>query len=162
MKKVVLFLLLLLLLPAWGGRAQTPVDQKPALEALKELATELETDLPHLRQARHGFIDRRGKLVIPARFEDAQGFAEGLAGVKLDGKWGYLDKTGAMAIPAQFARIEDFAEVHRFREGLAVVETARGTAVINRQGRVVIKSRGPGFSRFSSFFEGRAVFLGPG
>ena len=42
------------------------------------------------------------------------------------------------------------------------METTDGSAVINKQGKVVIKSRGPGFSRFGGFSEGRASIPGPG
>ena len=38
----------------------------------------------------HGFIDTTGKEVVPCIFEDAFSFSEGLAAVKVDGKWGYI------------------------------------------------------------------------
>jgi hypothetical protein len=46
------------------------------------------------QDGRCGFINDEGRLVIPFIYEDARRFSEGLAAVKIDGKWGYIDKTG--------------------------------------------------------------------
>jgi len=65
-----------------------------------------------------GYIDRTGQLVIPAHFDEAGDFSEGLARVKVKGdpdKWGYIDKQGNYVIPPQFYSAGDF------REGLAPV-----------------------------------------
>jgi hypothetical protein len=40
--------------------------------------------------------------VIPLIYEDVQDFDNGLAAVKLDGKWGFIDKTGTMVIKAEY------------------------------------------------------------
>jgi len=34
------------------------------------------------------------ELTIPCIYDSAMDFSEGLAAVKLDGKWGYIDKNG--------------------------------------------------------------------
>ena len=41
-----------------------------------------------------GYIDKSGTLVIPARYDDAWDFSEGLAHVNLNGRWFYIDKNG--------------------------------------------------------------------
>jgi hypothetical protein len=41
-----------------------------------------------------GFIDRRGKLVVPGLFEQAGSVSEGLASACLSGKCGYIRLTG--------------------------------------------------------------------
>jgi len=43
-----------------------------------------------------GFMDRAGKLVIEAKFEDAENFSEGLAPVKVKGEvvWCPADASG--------------------------------------------------------------------
>jgi hypothetical protein len=43
-----------------------------------------------MRDKMYGFIDATGKEVVPCIFEDARDFSEGLAPVKVDGKWGYI------------------------------------------------------------------------
>ena len=60
-----------------------------------------------------GFIDRSGKMIIPAQFDDAQGFSNGLAPVCLNGKWGAVDKSGKLAVALDWGKLE------RFSEGLA-------------------------------------------
>ncbi len=39
---------------------------------------------------RYGYVDEAGNAVTPYCFEDAHPFSEGLAAVKLDGKWGFI------------------------------------------------------------------------
>jgi hypothetical protein len=41
-----------------------------------------------------GFIDPKGHVVIPARFEDARDFQGGAAEVKLHGQWIAVDSNG--------------------------------------------------------------------
>ncbi len=38
-----------------------------------------------------GCIDRSGRLVVDLDFDKAGSFVEGLAPVKLKGKWGYIE-----------------------------------------------------------------------
>lgn len=47
---------------------------------------------------RKGFIDRRGNIVIPARFDDARQFSEGLAFVRINDTVGYIDAKGRIRI----------------------------------------------------------------
>lgn len=65
---------------------------------------------------RTGFIDLKGAMVIPPRFQFTYGFTEGLASVKVDGGWGYIDAAGEFVIPPRFSR------AYSFSEGLAAVE----------------------------------------
>lgn len=50
---------------------------------------------------RFGFITPDGKYVINPEFDDARGFSEGLAAVKM-GHWGFIDKSGKTVINPQF------------------------------------------------------------
>ncbi|EAI9641912.1 WG repeat-containing protein, partial [Campylobacter coli] len=49
-----------------------------------------------------GFIDRSGKFVIKPKFDSVGKFSEGLAGVKLNGKYGFIDKSGKFVIEPKF------------------------------------------------------------
>ncbi len=55
-----------------------------------------------------GFIDPARRIVIPARFQSARAFSEGLAAVRQRNKWGYTDRTGQLTIPARFAAAAEF------------------------------------------------------
>ena len=57
------------------------------------------------------------QYAIKPQFEDARPFSEGLASVKIEGRWGYIDKTGVYVINPQF----DFISAV-FSEGLAWVK----------------------------------------
>ena len=55
-----------------------------------------------------------GRVVIPAKYDDALSFSEGLASVKINGKWGFIDKTDTMVIPAKYDYAEDFSDGKAF------------------------------------------------
>lgn len=82
-----------------------------------------------------GFINNRGEMVIPPRFDarrvgyvwegkfDTSRFSEGLACVSLGNLYGYVNRRGDFVIPPQFYRAQEFSE------GLAwVVTSDRGRA----------------------------------
>jgi hypothetical protein len=83
-----------------------------------------------------GFVDRKsGVEVIPRRFEVVQPFSEGLAGVRINGRYGFIDETGAVAIAPRFD------EVGRFYQGLAEVLVEGKAGVIDRRGDIVVPPR---------------------
>ena len=79
-----------------------------------------------------GFIDKTGKEVIPIKYDDADGFYDGLCGVKMGGKWGYIDQTGKMVIPVSFERIQIF------KNGIAVVVSGGKWGAIDKTGSTII------------------------
>ena len=53
------------------------------------------TLIPYRKGDKWGYIDKKGKIVIPIQYDDAWPFSDnGLARVKVNGKWGYIDKKG--------------------------------------------------------------------
>jgi WG containing repeat len=100
---------------------------------------------------KYGFIDKaydafkNDKFVIEPQFEDAYNFCEGLAPVKINGKWGYIDKTGKFAIKPQFDSAQPFSE------GLAGVRIGQQWGYINKTGKFVV---GPQFEFVSCFSDG--------
>jgi hypothetical protein len=98
-----------------------------------------------------GFIDATGTFVIPMRYQQAGPFSEGLANVRLDGRWGYIDRIGRTIIQPQFI------SAGRFSEGLAAasIDVARARfGYIDRSGRFVIP---PQFGDAAAFSEGVAA-----
>ncbi len=79
-----------------------------------------------------GYIDRTGKIIIPAKFERAYDFREGLAPVNIGVKWGFIDPMGKIVIPARF----DY--VYNFSDGLAAVEVDQKWGFIDPTGKIVI------------------------
>lgn len=80
----------------------------------------------------YGFINKKGKEVIPLKFEDAQIFSEGLAAVKKEGKWGYINLKGNFVINPTY----DIAT--SFSEGLAAIRDNFLWGYINKRNRMVI------------------------
>ena len=84
------------------------------------------------------------EYAIQPQFDDAWDFSDGLARVRIGGKWGYVNKEGQVVIKPQFDDIWDFSG------GLARVRVDGKYGYINREGQYVIKPQfdgaGTGFS----------------
>jgi hypothetical protein len=65
----------------------------------------------------YGFVDDTGELVIPARFDQARSFHEGLCAVRVGAKWGYIDPSGAMVLEPQWKEALDFEHGFAFVKG---------------------------------------------
>ncbi len=114
-----------------------------------------------------GFVDREGSFVITPQYHAVDDFHDGMAEYSEDGNdWGYLDTDGKMAIftgPQHGARFENgrstirdylrreilmdkqgrqlsnsYSYIHRFHEGIAVVDTGSKYGAIDATGREVI------------------------
>jgi hypothetical protein len=70
-------------------------------------------------------------VIIQPRYDECWPFAEGLAAVKLDGRWGYIDPSGTLVIPHLFE------EAGPFEAGVAEVRFAGQEARIDKQARVL-------------------------
>ncbi|MCH7591190.1 MAG: WG repeat-containing protein [Planctomycetes bacterium] len=106
---------------------------------------------------KYGYLDS-DLNVIPAKFDAARDFHEGLAAVNRGasnwnrgavrgGKWGYIDRSGQFVIKPKFLSAYDFSE------GLAVASTGAKDGYIDRSGNWVIE---PVFWFAREFSEGRA------
>ncbi|MEL6109180.1 MAG: WG repeat-containing protein [Planctomycetota bacterium] len=66
---------------------------------------------------RAGFVDSTGSFVVQPRFEQAQSFSNGLAGVSVaEGRWGYINRDGKLVTPTHFNEVREaeseFSIVH--------------------------------------------------
>lgn len=72
----------------------------------------------------YGYINTEGKIVIPAKYDNADEFNNGKAKVKKDGKWYFIDKSGIeTSIESTFEK--KYEEVGEFYEGLCRVSTLK-------------------------------------
>jgi WG containing repeat len=53
-----------------------------------------------------GYLASGGALHIPLTYEAGGQFPEGVAPVRLDGKWGFIDKRGAFVVKPEYDRRE--------------------------------------------------------
>ncbi len=94
---------------------------------------------PFIKNDKLGFIDGKGREVIPAQFGnagDAARFREGVANVGGSGGWGYIDESGKFIVEPKFWW------AYSFSEGFACVllpEEGAGYGFIDRTGRLLIK-----------------------
>lgn len=108
-----------------------------------------------ISKRKYGFINRAGRIVIPAIYLNAQDFSEGLAAVAIEtegseSRWGFIDVNGVMKIPAKFSK-----EPFSFSEGYAPVTKRNGRMVmIDKNGEVV-----SGEYRNLSQFHGGYAFI---
>ena len=90
------------------------------------------------RDILYGYIDKSGKVVIPAEYNSASSFSEGRAVVSKGSscenmKWGFVDTSGKIVIPLEYDSVSDFSE------GLAVVSRKnQGTGYIDKAGEVIV------------------------
>ena len=108
-----------------------------------------------------GYIDRSGRLAIPAQFQSDCPFSEGRARVekkrrkslfRVESEWGYIDSGGAYVVTPRFRFARDFSE------GLAAVQVERDGrelwGYVDRDGGWAIEPR---FVAAEDFSEGRAA-----
>ncbi len=100
-----------------------------------------------------GFIDVKGKQVIPLKYSYVEDFSKGLSAVRIgrnrkEAKWGFIDRDGKVIIPILYDDAKSFSE------GLACVRKDNKWGYIDKQGDVVIPLSD--YFRCSSFKEGRA------
>jgi hypothetical protein len=90
------------------------------------------------RDGKFGYIDRNGNIVIPARFEDARDFSEGLATVQIGDKYGCIDSSGKVVIPPKF----DF--IYEFKNGLSyILIDGMSNGKIDKTGKIVTAPSSP-------------------
>ncbi|MFX1343060.1 MAG: WG repeat-containing protein [Promethearchaeota archaeon] len=117
------------------------------------------TKFPYVRVHRgheplYNFIDDSGKLVSHLWFEGAFEFSEGVAVVKVNGKWGAIDKLGDFVIKPQHEFLSSF---HQNRA--AFLKDGK-MGFIDKSGAVVIP---PTYLKVDNFSEGLApVAVGNG
>ncbi|MBK8953641.1 MAG: WG repeat-containing protein [Chitinophagaceae bacterium] len=71
-------------------------------------------------------------MVIPMKYEDANVFSDGLASVKLGGKWGFVDSKGKEVIALQYE------DAKHFEEGYAAAKQNGKWGVINKENKLIV------------------------
>jgi len=84
---------------------------------------------------RYGFVDVRGVFVVPAAFEEANDFSDGLAAVKKDGQWGFVNGRGNLVVPIVFD------DARHFSCGLAAVRKDGRWGYVDTRGDLVVPTQ---------------------
>ena len=109
---------------------------------------------------KYGFIDTKGKEIIPLIYDNANFFSEGLAPVVKNGKWGFINKKNNVFIDFQYT-----GNMKPFSDGLALFRKNKSLTsktesnedkcgFINKKGELIIE---PIFYDAENFKNGVAV-----
>ena len=90
---------------------------------------------------------KTGDVVIPFKYDYVRDFDEGLAAVKLKGKWGFIDKSGKVVVPIKYDDVEVFYE------GLADVKLNGKYGFVDKSGTEVVPLK---YDYADNFYEGFA------
>lgn len=80
----------------------------------------------------YGYKDGEGRIRIEAKYDEAYGFSEGFAQVKLNDKWGVVNKEGEEVIPLKYDGVENFDQ------GFARVRLTGKFGYVDLTGREVV------------------------
>ena len=106
-------------------------------------------------EAKWGFVDKKGDVVINPQFTYVRYFNNGLAAVANDkDKWGFINKEGTYVINPQFDNVGDFHDA-----GIAPFKSGEKWGYIDKKGKYVIN---PQFESVSDFYDGKAIALQSG
>lgn len=109
---------------------------------------------------KYGFINKSGEFVIPAQYEEACNFSEGLAAVQINDRWGFINKKGVLVIPAKFRGEHQY--YHGFKDGMALVGVTGKDGkwfygFIDKTGKMVFSLKQKGITKAHNFSEGLAA-----
>ncbi len=82
---------------------------------------------------KRGFVDSSGKFVIRPQYDDVKPFSEGLAAVKINGRWGFVDTAGSLVVKPAYDDVQPFSQ----QRALVVKDGKYG--YIDPSGQVVIE-----------------------
>ena len=97
---------------------------------------------------KRGYIDRTGAEVISTKHDYIAAFEDGMAPVRMRGKWGMISRTGAYIVPPNFSAIR------RFSEGMAAVRHGDKWGYVGHNGEIVIAAV---YEDAADFHEGLAA-----
>lgn len=87
----------------------------------------------HYNDNKYGFVDEKGKVVVPVVYDNIWDFKNGLAKVSLNGKYGLIDEKGKVILLAICDDIIDF------ENGLAKIELYGKWGEVDKKGNVIVK-----------------------
>lgn len=97
-----------------------------------------------IKDDKHGFVDTNGKLRVANRYDSAQYFNEGLAPIKLMGRWGYIDHSELLTIQPYYK----YSSV--FKNGLAIIQVGDNYGIIDKEGEEIVDVKWKHIDRLST------------
>lgn len=91
-----------------------------------------------VRNGRFGFLDFRGREVVPCRYDRAFLFRHGRAAVSIQDRWGIIDTLGNTVLPVEYDNSGTRSELYLFHDGRALVEKNGRYGFCDLSGDIVI------------------------
>jgi predicted alpha/beta superfamily hydrolase len=91
--------------------------------------------IPFLYGSKWGYCDQQGNMLIPAVYEDAKPFSDGIAMVRKNFSWGLIDTTGKPLCEFKYHRISEFFST------CTKVEIGDQCGFINNRGKEIVPVR---------------------
>jgi hypothetical protein len=79
-----------------------------------------------------GYISVDGEIVIEPKYEQAYGFSEGIAAIKLNNKWGFINVKGESVVPFEYDEVES-----NFKDGKGKLVRNGEIFVFDKSGRLI-------------------------
>ena len=132
---VILVMSVTLLIYNKKSGTQDSIETSDTLTVVEVFPADTLLSLHKNRKNKYGFIDKKGKIVISYKWNNARNFKEGLAAVEDNKKkWGFVDDSGALVISCKWEQAESFCE------GLARVKDKNGRyGYIDKTDSITIK-----------------------
>ena len=79
-----------------------------------------------------GYVSVYGEVVIEPKYEQAYGFSEGIAAIKLNNKWGFINVKGESVVPFEYDEVES-----NFKDGKGKLARNGEIFVFDKSGRLI-------------------------
>lgn len=90
------------------------------------------------RNGKYGFIDSRGREIIPCIYDEVSPFFDARAKVRIGDSYGIIDTTGRIVLPLEYEDTSPKSTKYILCDGLALIEKNGHFGFVDREGRVVI------------------------
>ena len=91
-----------------------------------------------MREGYYGFIDLRGREVVPCRYDEIGLFRQGRTMAREDDRYGIIDTNGIIILPLQYENKTPKGEKYMYYDSLALVEKEGKLGFVDLDGRVAI------------------------
>lgn len=105
------------------------------------------------RDGLYGYLDTKGKEVIPCQYEVATLFKDDRAAVMKGGKWGIINSKGKVILPIEYDNNGHRSEAYLYHDGLALIQKDNLFGYCDMDGNIVII---PCFTNAYQFSDGLA------
>ncbi len=94
--------------------------------------------IPVARNGKYGFLDRRGREVIPCTYDETGVFRMGRTMVRKGDRYGIIDTTGRLVLPLEYESTSLRGDKYMYHDSLALVEKGGRMGYVDLEGRLVI------------------------